>query len=60
MDQPIYLVAIGLPSGGTYYKVASHRTGRTLLEFNVELSGRRSVDYLKLDHFWGKVPRPWP
>lgn len=47
------------PDGSTHYMLinAAVHPWRVLLELQVERDGRM-LDYLKLDTFWGHVPRP--
>lgn len=47
------------PQERTYYLLRNTNEWRkrTLLELTIDPDGRK-IDYLKLDRFWGRVPRP--
>ena len=45
-----------ISTGSSYYRVWGS-SGRLLMEFEIHVDGRRT-DYLALDAFWGRVPRP--
>lgn len=45
-----------ITTGASYYRVWGS-SGRLIMEFSILPNGER-IDYLKLDAFWGRVPRP--
>lgn len=57
---PVRLDVYDVSTGATYYHLFNNAgPGRaTLLEIEILADGQR-IDYVRLDRFWGHVPRPF-